>query len=89
MSLLQIKSLILMATFLAGLGFAACKTTPKQSTPLPPQPETSETKDTSNPHSRKQKKNRKPARQLHPRPLRLKSQSQRRNYRIVKPPLPV
>ena len=36
-----------MATFLAGLGFAACKTTPKQSTPLPPQPETSETKDTS------------------------------------------
>jgi hypothetical protein len=48
MSLLQIKSLILMmATFLAGLGFAACKTTPKQSTPLPPQPETSETKDTS------------------------------------------
>ncbi|MEJ2729388.1 MAG: hypothetical protein P8185_12915 [Deltaproteobacteria bacterium] len=34
-----------MSTVLAGLWFAACKTTPAPSTPLPPQPETSETKD--------------------------------------------
>ena len=36
-----------MSTLLAGLWFAACKTTPAPSTPLPPQPEISETKDTS------------------------------------------
>jgi hypothetical protein len=47
MSLFKIKSLILMSTFLAGLWFAACKTTPAPSTPVPPQPETRETKDTS------------------------------------------
>jgi len=36
-----------MATFLTGLWFAACKTTPTPSTPVPPQPQASETKDTS------------------------------------------
>jgi hypothetical protein len=43
----KIKSLILMATFLTGLWFAACKTTPTPSTPVPPQPQAGETKDTS------------------------------------------
>jgi hypothetical protein len=42
----KIKFLILISTVLAGLWFAACKTTPAPSTPLPPQPETTETKDT-------------------------------------------
>jgi hypothetical protein len=45
MSRFKIKFLVLMSTVLAGLWFAACKTTPAPSTPLPPQPETSETKD--------------------------------------------
>ena len=36
-----------MSIFLAGLGLAACKTTPAPSTPLPPQPETSQNKETN------------------------------------------
>ena len=36
-----------MATFLTGLWFAACKTTPTPVTPAPPQPEISQTRDTS------------------------------------------
>jgi hypothetical protein len=47
MALFKIKSLILMSIFLAGLGLAACKTTPTPSPPVPPQQETRETKDTS------------------------------------------
>jgi hypothetical protein len=43
----KIKFLILMSIFLAGLGLAACKTTPAPSTPLPPQPETSQNKETN------------------------------------------
>ena len=35
-----------MSTFLAGLWFTACKSTPTPSTPVPPQPEAGETQDT-------------------------------------------
>jgi hypothetical protein len=35
-----------MSIFLAGMWFAACKSTPTPSTPVPPQPEAGETKDT-------------------------------------------
>jgi hypothetical protein len=45
MPLNKIKCLILISTFLAGLWFTACKSTPTPSTPAPPQPETEETKD--------------------------------------------
>ena len=51
MSRFKIKFLILVSTVLAGLWFAACKTTPAPSTPLPPQPEISQNKDTSRPTS--------------------------------------
>ena len=43
----KIKFLILISAFLAGLGFAACKSTPTPSTPAPPQPQAGETKETS------------------------------------------
>jgi hypothetical protein len=42
----KIKYLILMSIFLTGMWFAACKSTPTPSTPVPPQPEAGETKDT-------------------------------------------
>jgi hypothetical protein len=47
MPLNKIKFLILMSTFLAGLWFTACKSTPTPSTPVPPQQEAGETKDSS------------------------------------------